>query len=65
MNDNETVRNIDSLSVIHLNHCEFRETKNVLFLLEDSQVAAHILPVGDPAMLITVNFFLWKCILYG
>ena len=22
-----------------------------------SQVAAHILPVGDPAMLITVNFF--------
>ena len=23
----------------------------------DSQVAAHILPVGDPAMLITVNLF--------
>ena len=33
-------------------------------LMTDSQVAAHILSVGDPAMFITVNF-LWKCILYS
>ena len=27
-------------------------------LQHHSQVAAHMLPVGDPAMLITVNFFM-------
>ena len=66
---------VNAVGIIPVKACTLSKIIQCIYILRQcgkqmcistlSQVAAHILPVGDHAMLITVNFFLWKCILYS